>query len=266
MLLPIKHRLKQHCPQADSVNYFYNMTDRKRILALSSSRAGNSGYLEKALPDIRSFLGEVPLKIAFIPFAYVEEDHSPLVEAVSAALSGLPHLVQAVTASNGEELIGDADAIMVSGGNTFKLLHDLYATGLLNLVKGKVRNGTPYIGWSAGANITGPTICTTNDMPIIQPESFRALGFFPFQLNPHYHNIILEGFHGETRDQRLTEFIKLNPEANVVCLPEGTALLLEKGKLTYKGMVPGYVMENQDGELQKAEIQPGADLSGLLAG
>jgi dipeptidase E len=196
----------------------------------------------------------------------VEEDHSPLVSAVRGALSELPHLIQAVSPSNGEELIGDADAIMVSGGNTFKLLHDLYATGLLNLVKGKVKNGTPYIGWSAGSNITGPTICTTNDMPIVQPESFRALGFFPFQINPHYHNVILEGFHGETRDQRLTEYLKLNQDANVVCLPEGSSLLLEKGRLTYKGIITGYVMANEDGQLQKAEIQPGADLSWLLAG
>jgi dipeptidase E len=236
----------------------------KRILALSSSRVGNSGYLEMAVPALSAMLGMKPLNIAFIPFAFVDEDKHPLVQMVKNAFAGLLYKINEVTVSGGMPVLEDADAIMVSGGNTFKLLHDLYRSGLLNMVKGKVKAGTPYIGWSAGSNITGATICTTNDMPIIEPESFRALAFFPFQINPHYYNQPVEGFNGETRDQRLTEFVKLNPAVPVVCLPEGTALLLEKGVLRLIGNAPGILMKNAEGEMQQTEIAPGSDISYLL--
>jgi dipeptidase E len=235
-----------------------------KILALSSSRVGNNGYLEMAMPDIYRFLGDRSLKIAFVPFAFVDEDVTPLVNMVAKAFEGYPYKIEIVTKENGTSLIEDADAIMVSGGNTFKLLHDLYEFDLLNIVKGKVKMGTPYIGWSAGANITGATICTTNDMPIVEPKSFRALNFFPFQINPHYYNVVIEGHNGETRDQRLTEFVKLNPNVNVVCIPEGTALLMNNGKLQFIGDRPGFLMNNEKGKLQKAEIQTNVDLSYLL--
>jgi dipeptidase E len=237
---------------------------RMKILALSSSRVGNSGYLEMAMPEIRKFLGNSPFKIAFIPFAFVDEDVTPLANMIAKAFEGSPYMIETVTKENGNSLIEDADAIMVSGGNTFKLLHDLYEYDLLNIVKGKVKMGTPYIGWSAGANITGTTICTTNDMPIIEPKSFRALNFFPFQINPHYYNVVIEGHNGETRDQRLTEFVKLNPDMGIVCLPEGTALLMSKGKLQFIGDKPGVLMSNGGNKLQKTEIQANADISYLL--
>jgi len=156
----------------------------KKLLALSSSRTGNSGYLENAVPYIKDILGIQPLKIAFVPFAFVDNDPSPLVKLLAEAISSLPYSIEVVTRANAVTVLKNADAIMVSGGNTFKLLHDLYTTGALKVIREKVASGTPYIGWSAGANITGLTICTTNDMPIIQPESFKALGFLPFQINP----------------------------------------------------------------------------------
>jgi dipeptidase E len=236
----------------------------KRILALSSSRVGNSGYLEMAIPVMKDMLGKKPLNIAFIPFAFVDENKAPLVNMVKNAFAGLPYTINEVKVAGGVSIVEDADAIMVSGGNTFKLLHDLYSSDLLNVVKGKVKAGTPYIGWSAGSNITGATICTTNDMPIIEPESFRALGFFPFQINPHYYDLPIEGFNGETRDQRLTEFVKLNPSVPVICLPEGTALQHEKGVLKFIGTAPGVLMRNTEGGMQKIEIEPGEDISYLL--
>lgn len=239
--------------------------NRMKILALSSSRVGSSGYLEMAMPQIKEFLGDRSLKIAFIPFAFVEEDVTPLSNMVTKAFEGLPYTIEIVTKEKGNSVIEDADAIMVSGGNTFKLLHDLYEYDLLNILKRKVKSGTSYIGWSAGANITGATICTTNDMPIVEPKSFRALNFFPFQINPHYYNVVIEGHNGETRDQRLTEFVKLNPKSQVVCLPEGTALLLNGGKLELTGEKPGLLMKNRDGQLQKTEIQAGDNISYLIA-
>jgi dipeptidase E len=236
----------------------------KRILALSSSRVGNSGYLEMAIPVMKDMLGKKPLNIAFIPFAFVDENKAPLVNMVKNAFAGLPYTINEVKVAGGVSIVEDADAIMVSGGNTFKLLHDLYSSDLLNVVKGKVKAGTPYIGWSAGSNITGATICTTNDMPIIEPESFRALGFFPFQINPHYYDLPIEGFNGETRDQRLTEFVKLNPSVPVICLPEGTALQHEKGVLKFIGTAPGVLMRNVEGGMQKTGIAPGEEISYLL--
>lgn len=236
------------------------MRHKRRILALSSSRVGNSGYLEKAIPSIKDFLGDEPLKIAFIPFAFVNDDKTSLVNNVKEAFASLPHIINEVAFDKGAVVLKDADVIMVSGGNTFKLLHDLYKTGFLNMIKEKVNGGTPYIGWSAGSNITGATICTTNDMPIIEPGSFKALEFFPFQINPHYYNIIVEGFNGETRDQRLEEFVKLNPSIPVIGLPEGTALLVENSILKLIGDVPGVLISNKNGEMHKIEIGPGEEI------
>jgi dipeptidase E len=236
----------------------------ERILALSSSRVGSSDYLEMATPMLKQMLGETSVKIAVIPFAFVGEDKSALVEMVRSAFAGLPYIIDEVKIDGDRSVIEKADAIMVSGGNTFKLLHDLYRSGLLTVIQEKVKNGTPYIGWSAGSNITGATICTTNDMPIIEPESFKALAFFPFQINPHYYNVPIEGFNGETRDDRLTEYVKLNPKMPVLCLPEGTAVSLETGVLKLIGIVPGVLMRNADGRLEKAEIHVNEDISHLL--
>lgn len=162
----------------------------QRILALSSSRSGNAAYLETAAPVIKNFLGERPLNIGFIPFASVDKNYEAYTNKVREGLAGLSHTITTVEQHNTKEVIEQSDVIMVGGGNTFKLLHDLYALELIELIKQKVQNGTPYIGWSAGANITGLTIGTTNDMPIIEPRSFKAFGFFPFQINPHYYNVL----------------------------------------------------------------------------
>lgn len=235
-----------------------------RVLAFSSSKVGNSGYLEAAAPVIKSFLGDRPLNIAFIPFASVDNDYADYCGKVREGLSGLPYTINLVEPENAADIIDDCDVLMVGGGNTFKLIHDIYKLGLFDIIKSKVSSGTPYIGWSAGANITGKTIGTTNDMPIIQPESFRAFGFFDFQINPHYKNEKTEGFNGETRDQRLEEFAKMNPGVPIVGLPEGTALLLEKGLLNFIGPFEGVLFyANKTGELERKLIKDGEELAFL---
>ncbi len=237
---------------------------KKRVLAFSSSRVGNGDYLENAAPVIGDFLGSEAVTIAFVPFAAVGTAAEAYTHMVRKGLSALPHTIQTVTAENAASLIAAADAIMVGGGNTFKLLHDLYANDLMALIKDKVQSGTPFIGWSAGSNIAGATICTSNDMPIINPGSFTALNFLPFQINPHYYNQPIVGFNGETRNQRLTEFVQLNPGVPVLGLPEGTALLLENGELKLLGDAAAVLFLWQQNGLHQQELKAGDELNFLM--
>ena len=236
-----------------------------KVLAISSSRVGNNGFLENAVSPIRDFISKDAINIAFIPFASVQRDYEEYGSMVKKALASLPYSINIVTSAHTNPVIENADVIMVGGGNTFKLLHDIYQFDLFGLIQTKVKNGTPYIGWSAGANIAGRSISTTNDMPIIQPQSFTSFGFFPFQINPHYFNQTTQGFNGETRDQRLEEFVTLNPNVPVVGLPEGTALILEGPSLHFTGDRDGALFQNDSGKaLQKRIVKEGEDLSWLL--
>lgn len=238
-----------------------------QVLALSSSRVGGGAYLSAALPLIQNFLGGEAKRIAFVPFATADNDYEGYGTNVRQALASLPHTVDLVTPENARNTVVNSDVLMVGGGNTFKLLHDIYSQDLFTLMLQKVAGGTPYIGWSAGANLAGKTICTTNDMPIIQPQSFTAFGFFPFQLNPHYYNVLIEGFHGETRDQRLQEFLLVNPGVPVIGLPEGSALLLQNENLRYCGTQEAVLFQwgGEESKPAKTALAPDADLAYLLA-
>jgi dipeptidase E len=229
---------------------------------------GNGSYLAAAAPMIKTFLGSLPLQIAFVPFAAVDGDYEAYAEKVREGLASLPHTIRVVDAANGKAVIDQSDVIMIGGGNTFKLLHDIYRYGLFDPIQQRVQTGVPYIGWSAGSNLTGKTICTTNDMPIIQPESFTAFGFLPFQINPHYYNVVIEGFHGETRDQRLAEFALLNPGIPIVGLPEGTALQRSGDKLQLLGESAATLFQTSRLEPlpHTSVLKPGDDLSFLWQG
>lgn len=237
---------------------------KTRLLAFSSSRVGNGSYLETAAPAIDRFLGNAPLNIAFVPFASVNPDYEVYTSTVRKGLSALPHNIQTVTPANAKAIIENADVVMVGGGNTFKLLHNLYQLQLMELIKQKVTAGTAFIGWSAGSNIAGATICTSNDMPIINPGSFNALEFLPFQINPHYYNQPITGFNGETRNQRLAEFLQLNPAIPVVALPEGTALLLNDGQLKLIGSSNAFLFRWQNNAPVQLQLGAVDDLSFLL--
>lgn len=238
---------------------------KEKILAFSSSRSGNSDFLEKAFQVIKDFLGSEPTNIGFFPFASVDQNYEGYADAVRKAIHGSAITIKTVLPSGTISVLENADAIMVGGGNTFKLLHDLYELKLLDLMREKLKNGTPYIGWSAGSNILGPTISTTNDMPIIEPRSFKSLGIFSFQLNPHYMNKKIEGFNGETRDDRLSEFVRMNPRVPVVALPEGTYLHLENEVLKFFGE-EGFIFSeaNNPEGFSKRKICSNDDLTFLL--
>ncbi|HSN09610.1 MAG TPA: dipeptidase PepE, partial [Hanamia sp.] len=167
----------------------------KKILAFSSSRSGNSGFLEKISPVLDKFLDSKPTNTAFIPFADAAKKYEEYALTVQNALKNTALKINVVLPSDANSVIENCNAILVGGGNTFKLIHDLYELDLLTLIRKKVNSGSPYIGWSAGSNILSPTISTTNDMPIIEPKSFKALGLFAFQINPHYYNKKITGFN-----------------------------------------------------------------------
>jgi dipeptidase E len=232
------------------------------VLMLSSSRQGDEAYLEHARPHILAHLGDIR-DLLFVPYAAVTGTYDEYVKKVAEALpecnvTGLHTVEEPVSAIHHAKENGQS--IVVGGGNTFHLLSTLYAGALMVPIKHAIADATPYIGWSAGSNICGQSIRTTNDMPIIEPPSFEALHVVPFQLNPHYTDYQPEGHNGETRDQRLFEFTALNPTTPVVAIREGTALTLTDNKLTLVGKKEGYLFLGNE----KSPIAPSTDLTELL--
>jgi dipeptidase E len=215
-----------------------------RALLLSNSTSPGHGYLSHAQDWLISFLSDVEGYAAFIPFAGVTISQEDYTEKVQQAFNSTGLTVKRVPIEDekqSKEVIRNAAAILVGGGNTFRLLHAIRELGLFELIQEKVHAGTHYVGWSAGSNVAGKSIRTTNDMPIIQPASFGGLNFFPHQINPHYTEATLEGHGGESRKDRLNEFIELNNEP-VLCLPEGTALKIQNNQFSYLGERDGIWM------------------------
>ncbi|WP_018691657.1 dipeptidase PepE [Algicola sagamiensis] len=232
----------------------------KNLLLLSSSRAKDSGYLETALADISETLEGLDSAV-FIPYAGVSISYDEYTVMVQSALSSLNKKIRGLHEfDDPTQAIEQAQAILVGGGNTFHLLHEIYRFGLIDPIQEKVNGGTPYIGWSAGSNISGKSIRTTNDMPIIEPKSFDALNLAPFQLNPHYTDYNPPEFHGETRDMRLEEFMQVEPETPILAIREGTALRIRHQHMTLIGPEPGFAFKGG----QKVAIQPQQDLSQYL--
>lgn len=149
-------------------------------------------------------------------------------ELVRSALAGTGiELVPLHRQADPARAVTEAELLVVAGGNTFHLLHHCRQRGLLQPMRDAVRSGTPYLGWSAGSNLACPTIGTTNDMPVVDPGGFDALGLVPFQINPHYTNALPAGVRGETRNQRIAEFLRLRPGLPVLGLPEGNWLTVD---------------------------------------
>ena len=230
-------------------------------LLLSSSREGTTPYLSHALPLIKPFT-ETAKKWTFIPYAGVSFSYDKYLELVAAALSELNIEITSIHQyKDPKKALREADGVMVGGGNTFHLLHELYQYDLVSLLKNRINEGMYYIGWSAGSNVTGKSIRTTNDMPIIEPPSFTALGIIPFQLNPHYTNYQAPRHNGETRAQRLLEFTKVDPDTPVVGIQEGSALLRQGDKLTLVGAKEAFLFS---GTQQEIVIPVDSDLSHML--
>lgn len=207
-----------------------------RLLLLSNSTNPGESYLGYPKQTIKSFLGDRPLNIVFVPYAAVTFSYDEYAAKVNGSLNEVGLNVKGIhTFDNPKEAIENADVIMIGGGNTWKLTRTMQENGLIDIIRTKVKNGTPYIGWSAGSNVACPTLRTTNDMPIVAPLSFETLNLVPFQLNPHYLDDNPSNHGGETREMRIAEFIIQNPEMYVVGLRESTILHFEDGKLSLIG-------------------------------
>lgn len=209
---------------------------KKRLLLLSNSTNLGEAYLNWPLGHIRDFLGTDVKKLLFIPYAAVTIPYDEYLKSVANQLQTAGFQTESVDQLRiTDSLLSQFDAIAVGGGNTFQLRSMLGKNKLMVAIRNAVENGMPYIGWSAGSNITSPSIKTTNDMPIVEPDSFDGLNLVPFQINPHYTEATIPNHGGESRNMRLQEFVTLNRDASVVGLPEGSLLRVENEKLYFIG-------------------------------
>ncbi|HEX8173997.1 MAG TPA: dipeptidase PepE [Pyrinomonadaceae bacterium] len=208
----------------------------RRLLLLSNSSNYGEEYLRYPLSYIRSFLGAECKRVLFVPYAGVRLTYDDYAGRVRERFKEIGYHLDSVHES-GDPLraVEEAEAIAVGGGNTFHLLRGLYEANLLEAIRERVSDGMPYIGWSAGSNVACPTIKTTNDMPIVEPPSFKALALVPFQINPHYTDGRVPNHNGETRMERLLEFVEANPGVTVVGLKEGSALRIEGSEVKLLG-------------------------------
>jgi dipeptidase E len=204
-------------------------------LLLLSNSTGETGYLAYALPAIVEWAAG-RRRAAFVPFAGITRDWDDYTQLVQTALASTGIEIQGVhRAEDPQRAVREADLVLVGGGNTFHLLHHCRQRGLLGAIRDAVRAGTPYLGWSAGSNLACPTICTTNDMPVIDPGGLDAIGLLPFQINPHYTNALPVGVRGETRNQRIAEFTRVQPDVPVLGLPEGNWVRVSGGQCMLHG-------------------------------
>ena len=233
------------------------------LLLLSNSTLAGEEYLAYAKGRIQSFLAaRKVVEVLFIPYAAVSFSYDEYVAKVQKVFGEFDVKVRGIhREADPVAAVAEMQAIVVGGGNTFHLLQQTWKQGLIEPVREKVRTGTPYLGWSAGANLACPTICTTNDMPIVQPQSFEAFGLIPFQINPHYTDVKLQNFGGETRDDRIGEYIRVNSDKYVVGLREGCMFMLENGELRLIGTKPAKIFKNGE---NAREIPSDGDFGFLL--
>jgi dipeptidase E len=208
-------------------------------LLLLSNSTSDRGYLVDWLDLLADFLRGCR-EAVFVPYAGVGGTWDGYESRVVQALAPLALGVSSVHRSaRPADALRRADCVLVGGGNTFNLLHHCRREGLLPVIAQRVGDGAlRYAGWSAGANLACPTIRTTNDMPVVDPGGFDALGLVPFQINPHFTDAVPAGHHGETRSQRLAEFTTLNPDVPVLALPEGCHVRVSSTRWTLGGPCP----------------------------
>ena len=240
------------------------------LLLISNSTNFGGEYLGWPRDYIKKFMARFSAKrVLFIPYAGVGLSEKGL----EAAFDAYEKKVAKVYSELGYEIysihkeadpvkaVKEAEAIAVGGGNTFHLVYKMHETGIMKAIREKALEGTPYMGWSAGSNVACPTLRTTNDMPIIEPESFECLNLIPFQINPHYLDAHPDGHAGETREMRIKEFLVVNPYVYTVGLREGTMFRIENGEIKLLGNRNARIFK---GEEEPRELAPGDDFDFLF--
>jgi len=226
-----------------------------KLLLISNSTNAGETYLDHPKQQIKDFLGETEVTALFIPYAGVTISFGDYEKRVKEKFIEIGHDITSIHHfTDPVKAVESAEAIVIGGGNTFRLLKLLQDDNLIEPVREKVFSGTPFIGWSAGANMACPTISTTNDMPIVQPESFEALNLVPFQINPHYLDANPRGHAGETREMRIKEYIEVNRNIYVIGLREGTMFLIEKDIIQLIGPKNARVFKYEQNPM---ELKPG---------
>ncbi len=207
-----------------------------KLLLISNSTNAGEAYLDHPKKQIREFLGTEKKTCLFIPYAAVTFSYNDYEQKVRERFNELGHDARSIHRFlDPVQAVMEAEAIVIGGGNTWELTRLMQEYELIEPIAGRVKEGIPYIGWSAGSNVVCPTIKTTNDMPIAQPETFAVCNLVPFQINPHYLDANPDGHAGETREMRIEEFIEINQDVYVVGLREGTMLWYENEKLKLLG-------------------------------
>jgi dipeptidase E len=234
----------------------------RNLLLISNSTLHGSGYLDHCTDEIKKILGDKK-NVLFIPFArpggITHDEYTKIArerfEKMGFKLKGVHEF------KSPKDAVKSAESIFIGGGNTFVLLSGLYKADILDEIRNKVKNGTPYIGTSAGSNVACKSIKTTNDMPIVYPPSFDALGLAPFNINPHYLDPDPNSTHkGETRETRIKEFHFFNSDY-VVGLREGAMLHVVGDKITLKGTTGARIFKD---DIEPKECKPGDSLDFLL--
>jgi len=230
-----------------------------RLLLLSNSRSADGSYLEHARGPMRDLLDGSTPTVLFVPYAGVNLSADAYASRVREALAPIGcRLVSLHACADPASAVAGAEAIAVGGGNTFVLLRRLYEARLLGAIRERVLHGVPYIGWSAGSVVACPTIGTTNDMPIAMPPSLDALALVPFQINAHYTDAHPPGHQGETRAERIAEYLVLHPGTTVVGLREGSALQVRGDRVRLVGGAGARVFSASG---PPREREPGSELS-----
>ena len=243
---------------------------KRRLLLISNSTNYGEAYLGWPRKHIQEFMeGTGVNDILFVPYAGVGLSDESLeksydvyeakVQQVFAELGLRIHSIHRAT--DAVEAVKNARAIAVGGGNTFHLVAMMHKLGIMEAIHNRVHDGAHYMGWSAGSNVACPSLKTTNDMPIAEPSSFDCLGLVPFQINPHYLDANPEGHGGETRQQRIEEFLVVNREMVVAGLREASLLWIDDDNIQLIGSKPMRLFRFGEEPL---EFEPGSDVGFLL--
>ncbi|KAK5614003.1 hypothetical protein CRENBAI_012711 [Crenichthys baileyi] len=235
---------------------------KRRLLLVSNSTLHGSGYLDHCQQHISSFFGKNVKRVLFVPYAL--HDRDAYTKTARDKFKSLGYEVDGIhEVADPVEAVRKAEGIFIGGGNTFRLLKSLYDNNVVTEIRKRVmEDGVPYMGSSAGTNVATISIRTTNDMPIVFPPTFSAIGLIPFNINPHYLDSDPNSRHmGETREQRITQY---HEEPNTPCvlgLREGSMLLVEGKKATLLGTTKARLFTSGK---PSVEYDPGSDLSFLL--